>query len=90
MLVIIRHSADPRSLSLPRYENSHFSNEMQKREYFCKKTDNKLTTRQGGGGLVFQDRYLLDRLALTKKIRNGEIENKSTKIHSAGIKNLGP
>ena len=28
----------------------------------------------GGGGLVFQDRYRLDRLALTKKFRNGEID----------------
>ena len=41
---------------------------MHKREYFGKKTDNKLTTKQGGGGgLVFQYRYRLDRLALKKK-----------------------
>ena len=40
---------------------------MQKREYFGKKTGYNLATKQGGGGLVFQDRYRLDRLALTKK-----------------------
>jgi hypothetical protein len=40
---------------------------MQKREYFGKKTGYNLATRYGGeGGLVFQDRYRFDRLALMK------------------------
>ena len=30
---------------------------------------------RGEGGLVFQDRYRLDRLALTKNFRNGEIDD---------------
>jgi hypothetical protein len=29
----------------------------------------------GRGGLVFQDRYRLDRLALTKNFHNGEIDD---------------
>ncbi len=40
---------------------------MQKKEYFGKKLAT-IWQDMGGGGLVFQDRYRLDRLALTKKI----------------------
>ena len=35
--------------------------------YFAEKTATIWLQDKGGGGLVFQDRYRLDRLALTKK-----------------------
>ena len=53
---------------------------MHEKEHLSKKLATIWLQNMGGGGLVFQDRYRLDQLALIKNFRNAENEDSFLKI----------